>query len=89
MFGEICSRKTYVLQQHTEDVAMSVAISRAKKVQLVECDILIGFPKSSHILWDCFFVNAYIVQQKRSPWLCYIEPTSAIGTICCPVAYIP
>ena len=29
---------------------MNVAISWAKKVQLAKCDILVGFPKSSHIL---------------------------------------
>ena len=28
---------------------MSVAISWAKKVQLAKCDIMVGFPKSSHI----------------------------------------
>ena len=30
---------------------MSVAISWARKVQLAKCDIMVGFPKSSHILY--------------------------------------
>ena len=48
---------------------MSVAINWAKKVQLAKCDILVGFPKSSHIckavLSDMrshiFLVNPYQV----------------------------
>ena len=31
---------------------MSVAIIWAKKVQLTKCDILVGFRKSSHNLYD-------------------------------------
>ena len=54
MVGKIHSRK--VDQAAKPGIAavhgqcMSVAISWAKKVQLAKCNILVGFPKSSHIL---------------------------------------
>ena len=39
---------------------MSVAVSWAKKVQLAKCDILVSFPKSSHIyrVARCDITNA-------------------------------
>ena len=36
---------------------MSVAISWAKKVQLAKCDIMVGFPKFSHI----YVVNRIVI----------------------------
>ena len=37
---------------------MSVAISWANKMQLAKCDIMVGFPISSHIYYyDHFFIT--------------------------------
>ena len=54
MVGKIRSRKADqaakpgIATVHGQ--CMSVAISWAQKAQLAKCDILVGFPKSSHIL---------------------------------------
>ena len=37
---------------------MSVAISWANKMQLAKCDIMVGFPISSHILIDSLNIKA-------------------------------
>ena len=41
---------------------MSVAISWANKMQLAKCDIMVGFPKSSHIyvLSTGFYSSMYV-----------------------------
>ena len=46
---------------------MSVAISWANKMQLAKCDIMVGFPISSHILLlillvACAWINCFVQQ---------------------------
>ena len=49
---------------------MSVAISWANKMQLAKCDIMVGFPISSHIyvctvVWEKFTVEYFRVKIVR------------------------
>ena len=43
---------------------MSVAISWANKMQLAKCDIMVGFPISSHI-WDSSY-QTYVATKVQS-----------------------